>query len=731
LINFAITCKPFFDKMKKGVEFVWNDKMEASYELLKQQLALAPILIAPDYKKPFLIQTDASIQGLGALLMQEDEGILKIIMCASRTLRKHEQNYGSTDLEGKGVIFALEKFGHFLEGNRCIIQTDHQPLIQLFKSEDLKGRRFRWKLILSNYDCELKYIQGKTNVLADLLSRLPNDDLDVARMDDRIQKDPRNELEEEELGIAIPLRVVEVKLDELCRAMFGKPEWEVTAHQRTFAKVLGPKLRKENHLGETRWILTDGEEEVICVFNEQQQKEIVNEYHEGVAGGHFAEGKLHRQIRRKYYWPKMREYIGRHVKECQICRAFDKAEESATSKERASIPTPTYPSGHRWGIDLLQLPVTEDGYKYIVIACEYATKWMEAKAIRVGTSYEVARFVYEEICSRHGVPFELVMDNGTEFTGQMNQTLCELLGIRKEFVTPYHPQANGQAESSVKKVLNVLRKKLSKEKQWNEVIPAAMWAIRISTMEATGHSPFELLYGRHDTQPIDALFTGTLGKRLEDNLDWMVKHQRWIEQAGIRTMEQKLRIHQFETDKYSRHYEYQNGDKVWIKNVSRNKLQPRWIGPLQIKHLTEYNTVLLEDEQGNALKRQVSLDRIRPWNPITGDLSDRIGGDMLKDDDVDASSRLEVMMIGGRACELRVMDGNHWWAAHAERNTDHQSEEELEARSTQRTNQAAGSRAELDINQSESIGNRNSEERTNGSEALQRRDTPLTIACEV
>jgi hypothetical protein len=185
-------------------------------------------------------------------------------------------------------------------------------------------------------------------------------------------------------------------------------------------------------------------------------------------------------------------------------------------------------------------------------------------------------------------------------------------------------------------------------------------------------------------------------------------------------MEQKLHTHQFETDKYSRHYNYVEGEKVWIKNITRNKLQPRWIGPLRIKHLTKYNTVLLEDEQGNALRRQVSMDRIRPWNPITVVSGDRIGGDMLTDEGLNAMDGPGVLMIGGGK-----------WEIHAERNNDHQSEYRINEGGISSTNQTMGSHMKTTANQLEPRQIPESVELANQREVPQCIVEPLAVDCQV
>ncbi|OMH81910.1 Retrovirus-related Pol polyprotein from transposon [Zancudomyces culisetae] len=115
-------------------------------------LFITPILIHPDWNKQFIITTDASKFGLGAMLSQiteEGERPVEFISC---TTNKHEQNYAISHLEGLAVVWAVSKFKYYIWGKKFIIKTDHKSLIQLFNSSEITGRVARWAMLLRNYD---------------------------------------------------------------------------------------------------------------------------------------------------------------------------------------------------------------------------------------------------------------------------------------------------------------------------------------------------------------------------------------------------------------------------------------------------------------------------------------------------------------------------------------------------------------------------------------------------
>ncbi|VVA36048.1 PREDICTED: reverse mRNAase, partial [Prunus dulcis] len=137
------------------------------FQELKKRLTTAPVLALPDNAGNFVIYSDASLQGLGCVLMQHD----RVIAYASRQLKKHEQNYPVHDLELAAVVFALKIWRHYLYGETCQIFTDHKSLKYFFTQRELNMRQRRWLELIKDYDCTIEYHPGRANVVADALSR--------------------------------------------------------------------------------------------------------------------------------------------------------------------------------------------------------------------------------------------------------------------------------------------------------------------------------------------------------------------------------------------------------------------------------------------------------------------------------------------------------------------------------------------------------------------------------
>ena len=160
-------------------DIVWTGEHNEAFELLKEKLTTAPVLAYPDFKKPFIVETDASLKGLGAVLMQRDEenNVVKVIAYASRSLwpsEKSMKNYSSAKLELLALKWAVtEKFRDYLLGSKFTVVTDNNPLAYVNKSK-LGAAQICWMSDLALFDFDIKYRSGSENRVADALSHRPS-----------------------------------------------------------------------------------------------------------------------------------------------------------------------------------------------------------------------------------------------------------------------------------------------------------------------------------------------------------------------------------------------------------------------------------------------------------------------------------------------------------------------------------------------------------------------------
>jgi hypothetical protein len=171
--HFSTIAKPLTTLLTKETLWRWTPEEQVSFDLLKSKLTEFPILQYPDFQKPFILTTDASGYGLGAVLSQGAIGKDRPIAYASRTLNPAELNYSTVEKECLAIVWACKHFRPYLLGRKFQIFTDHKGLTWIFNVKDPSSRLLRWKLLLAEYDYEIKYKPGKQNANADGLSRYP------------------------------------------------------------------------------------------------------------------------------------------------------------------------------------------------------------------------------------------------------------------------------------------------------------------------------------------------------------------------------------------------------------------------------------------------------------------------------------------------------------------------------------------------------------------------------
>lgn len=171
--GFGSIMAPLTKMLRKDADWEWASTQEAAFEHIKLVLTSKPLLIYPNFHLPFRVVTDASKIGLGACLMQDNGQGWQPVAYASKVTSKTEENYGITELECLAVVWAIKLFRPYLYGRRFTIVTDHAALKWLMTSPNLTGKLHRWALTLQEFDFDVEYRPGSTNVVADALSRAP------------------------------------------------------------------------------------------------------------------------------------------------------------------------------------------------------------------------------------------------------------------------------------------------------------------------------------------------------------------------------------------------------------------------------------------------------------------------------------------------------------------------------------------------------------------------------
>ncbi|GJR36195.1 putative reverse transcriptase domain-containing protein [Tanacetum coccineum] len=286
--GFSKIAKPMTKLTQKKVNFEWGNKQETTFQLLKQKLCSAPISALLKGSKDFIVYCDASIKGLGAVLMQRE----KVITYASRQLKIHEKNYTTHDLEHGAVVFSQKLWRHYLYRTKCTVFMDHKSLQHILNQKELNMRQCRWLELLNDYDCEIRYHPGKANVFADALSR--------KERETPLTRKPENIKNEDVGGMLLENSKDPEKL-------------------RT--DKLEPCADGTLCLNGRSWLPCYGDLRTV----------IMHESHKLKYSIHSGSEKMYQDIEKLYWWPNMKANIATYVSKCLTC-AKVKAEQQRPSR---------------------------------------------------------------------------------------------------------------------------------------------------------------------------------------------------------------------------------------------------------------------------------------------------------------------------------------------------------------------------------------------------------------
>ncbi|GJT36946.1 putative reverse transcriptase domain-containing protein [Tanacetum coccineum] len=423
--GFSKIAKSLTELTQKNKKYSWGKDQESAFQLLKQKLYEAPILALPEGDDDFVVYCDASLQGLGAVLMQRE----KVIAYASRQLKPHEENYTTHDLELGAVVFALKIWRHYLYGTKCTVFTDHKSLQHILDQKELNMRQRRWLELLADYDCEIRYHPGKANVVADALSRK-----------ERIK----------------PLRV-----RALVMTLHPNLPSQILEAQTEAIKEENIKAENLRGMDKAFEVRPDG---TRCIKNRSWLPHfgglrdlIMHESHKSKYSIHPGSDKMYQDLKKLYWWPNMKAIIAEYVGKCLTCSRV-KAECQKPSGLLVQPKIPTW-KWERITMDFVtKLPKTSSGHDTIWVIVDRLTKSAHFIPTRETDSMEtLTRLYIKEIVSRHGVPISIISDRDSHFTSRFWQSMQSALGTQLDMSTAYHPQTDGQSERTIQTLEDMLR----------------------------------------------------------------------------------------------------------------------------------------------------------------------------------------------------------------------------------------------------------------------------------
>jgi hypothetical protein len=399
-----------------------------------------------------------------------------------------ELNYTVTEREFLAVVYAINKFRHYVTGYPNFIHTDHTTIKYLMNKPITNARVTRWLLLLQEFDITIVDRPGKENVVVDFLLRLHIND-DNSLVDDSFP-------------------------DEHLFAVSSHTPWYADiANYLVAGKVpphLSPRERRKIIQKSARysWIggylfYTGLDQEIRRCVRDDEVYDLLKACHDGPCGGHFADKRIgHKILRMGYYWPIIFQDAKKYVQACDSCQCMGQPNHMDDMPLQPQVVLETF---ERWAMDFVGPIHPPSNQKvYILVCIDYMTKWVEEKSL-IGASKEVVlAFLFEDIFVRFGIPKELVTDGGPLFTSHKFEALLTKYHVLHRIASPYHPQVNGQVETT-NKVIEAILTKIVREnrRDWSDRLHEALWAYRTTWRSTTGFSPYELVYGKSLVFPIE------------------------------------------------------------------------------------------------------------------------------------------------------------------------------------------------------------------------------------
>lgn len=487
--RFAVMSAPLTQLLRKNQRWNWTEKQEHAFQSLKDVLTSSPVLSCPDFAQPFILQVDASNDGLGASLTQKKDKNETVIAFASRLLSESERKFSVTEKECLSLIWAVKKFRPYLEGYKFVAITDHQALRWLMTLEKPSGRLARWMLELQQHDFTIEYRPGSQNRVADALSRYPNDQTNSAN--------------EGEVHLDVECHATEqanVSSNETVnKSTPNSTNWyvrlfeQVTNHPQRYPNydVRGEKLyrfilnKKTTKDPATNWKL--------CVPLELREQVLV-ENHDHPTAGHFGVNKSVRRVSERYFWPKWRQEVREYVKQCDVCQRYKVDQKKPAGKMHFRKPVGPW---YTVTSDLVgPLPKSRKGNRFLLVFQDSYTKWVEAAPLKNATARQVSQKFLELILLRYGAPEEILSDNGSQYTSKLFTNLAREWNVTHKFTAIYSPQSNPtERENRVLKTL-ISQYVRDDHRAWDEHLDEFKFAINTSVHDSTKFTPAMLNFCR-------------------------------------------------------------------------------------------------------------------------------------------------------------------------------------------------------------------------------------------
>ena len=614
---FAKVAQPLHALTRKDIPFEWTPQCREAFESLKMKLISAPVLSYPKFDSPFVVETDASIEGLGAVMSQQQaDGKLHPVAYASRGLTPGERNYGITDLETLAVVWALSHFQSYLYGQKVTVYTDHSAVRSVLQNPNANGKHARWwtKVYGSGIaDLSIIYRPGKDNASADALSRCPQSPAPViGEAETEVQVSVVIGGGIESIGELLQLQPNNTLSNPKSFAREQRRDRKVTDIISFLERGELPEDEKRARKIALQSSSFELEDEVLyfldarrhyqkrAVVPDHLKEKVMKETHSGPFSGHFSGNRLYNVLVRMWWWDGMYNDAVSHCKNCPECAIVTGAGRPGRPPLQ---PIPVSRAFQIIGVDVMDLPKTDRGNKHVLVFQDFLTKWPMVFPIPDQKTDRIVKLLVEEVVPLFGVPEALLSDRGTNLLSHLMMDVCSLLGIEKLNTTAYHPQCDGLTERFNRTLKTMLRKHAATYGvQWDQHLAGLLWAYRNTPHEATGEKPSFLLFGFDCRTPTEAALLpprDTQAVEVTDYRKQLVQTLSKARKLAADNIQRAQRRYKKQYDRHAKPMPYQVGDWVLIRfpqeeSGANRKLSRPWHGPYRVESVSPTGVVAVK-----------------------------------------------------------------------------------------------------------------------------------------
>lgn len=606
--NFAQIARPLNYLLKKNAKFEWTDQCSKAFNSLKQRLISRPIMIHPDFTKPFILQVDASGFGIGAVLAQCDEkGKDHPVAYWSRKLTKAEESMTATERECLGAVEAIKHFRSYLYGQFFIIETDHKALEYMDSFKAHNGKVARWKMTLADYNFVVRAKPGKKNGNADSLSRLIFS-INLNTIENELNFSNKDNFRKLQLADLVLKKFIE-HLEN------GSHFKNIKPHQ------ISKLYMKDGLLYHLKYpdnrIIT--QTKLCLAIPENLRRRVMDALHKDPTAAHQGVERTYDLISNRFWWPKMFSDIKEYVLSCVKCLA---RKTPRILKSGLLKPITVSKPFELVGMDILgPLPMTDKKNIYILVFCDYLTRYPICVPLQDIKATTVAKVFVKEIILRYQPPKRILSDRGSSFRNQFMKAVCEHLKIETSNTTAYHPQTDGLVER-FNHTLAVMLSMYVRENQkdWDVYLDYVQDAYRKAKHPTLGYSPYFALHGVEPDVIIERNLPDQpdlVNVKTNNEVIDQIQRGRYLARkyiiSNIDKSQSSARDHY---NKHRRNVSYKIGDRVWFYWPARGqgiapKLSMPWSGPYTVIARRSPLTYLIAKPDGSLLDQYVHVDRLK------------------------------------------------------------------------------------------------------------------------